>query len=388
MKILFVGLSGVPYSKRACDIRLTSFANLFTQNGHIVWILNRYKTAIDTSSNGNHSDSRFKIIELSNSTKQQTKFQYLINAALSYLREFRWLIKQNRKDSIDILHLYSGHYFEFLHYYLISRLIKAKVVYQYVEVRSSMDRSGVYHKLNGFLCDRFGHRLFDGIISISNFIENTILKRNQKLPTIKVPPICDIRYFDSIGHTQKVVQPYILFCGNAGFEEVIQLIIDAYLLSKSSKTHKLKLILSGSNATKERFSNNENKNIEILSGLPYDELARLYLNASALLIPLRNTIQDIARFPNKICEYTACKGLIITTEVGEIPFYFTDGKSALISKHFCAKEVALKLDLLNEMNPVEISKIKNESYKLCQSFFDAKVYLNELDQFIKKVTEL
>ena len=42
MKIFFVGLSGVPYASRACDIRLDSFALLFQKCGYDVTVLNRY----------------------------------------------------------------------------------------------------------------------------------------------------------------------------------------------------------------------------------------------------------------------------------------------------------------------------------------------------------
>ena len=42
MNIVFVGLSGVPYARRAIDTRLLSFANLFTSSNHDVVILNRY----------------------------------------------------------------------------------------------------------------------------------------------------------------------------------------------------------------------------------------------------------------------------------------------------------------------------------------------------------
>ena len=36
MNIVFVGLSGVPYARRAIDTRLLSFANLFTSSNHDV----------------------------------------------------------------------------------------------------------------------------------------------------------------------------------------------------------------------------------------------------------------------------------------------------------------------------------------------------------------
>lgn len=386
MNIFFVGLSGVPYTKRACDTRLLSFANIFTSKKHKVTILNRLPEIDNSEKKNENFSTDIKIIELFTRKKPKSLVGTILCRFISYPKELFLLYNLNKRDHIDILHLYSGHYFEFVHYYVISKIIKAKIVYQYVEVRSEIERESLYHKINGALCDKFGSKLFDGVISISNYIDNLVAFHSPLIPRIKVPPICETKYFDSI-KVPSVSVPYILFCGSAYYHEVINLIINSYKLSKATKDFKLILVLSGPEKSMKNILVNAKDNIEILSGLLYDDLIRYYLGASALLIPLRNTIQDKARFPNKICEYTACKGLIVTNNVGEIPYYFTDGKDALIASDFSSEALIEKLNLVVAMSSEEIYRIKDKSHQLCYSFFDNSVYSTDLDLFLKKVVK-
>ena len=64
------------------------------------------------------------------------------------------------------------------------------------------------------------------------------------------------------------------------------------------------------------------------------------------MIPLKNTIEDIARFPNKISEYTAAHGLIVTTNFGEVPYYFKDGDNAIVANECSVSSISHKLDEL------------------------------------------
>jgi glycosyltransferase involved in cell wall biosynthesis len=68
--------------------------------------------------------------------------------------------------------------------------------------------------------------------------------------------------------------------------------------------------------------------------LPFKKLVEEYQDALALLIPLRTTQQDAARFPHKIGEYIATGRPIITGNVGEINSYFFNRETAFIAEEF------------------------------------------------------
>ena len=72
----------------------------------------------------------------------------------------------------------------------------------------------------------------------------------------------------------------------------------------------------------------------MFSNLTNRALNDLYKNAIALLIPLRPTLQDEARFPHKIGEYLASGNPVISTNYGEVKHYFQDGHDMLIASRY------------------------------------------------------
>ncbi len=381
MNAVFVGLGGVPYKKRACDVRLHSFAKMLLLTGWNVSILNRFPTDPSIRSNAEFVND-VKIIELFNDGYKANKLIKVLLSFASMPLEIYTLIKLNRKQKINILHLYSGHYLDFVFYFLVSRIVRAKLVYQYVEIRSVHDeKKSVYGKVNGWLCDKYGYLLFDGVISISKYIEEMLLKRNLKMKIFKVPPVSEFSFFSDI-EPLSTEKPYILYCGNVGYSEVIDMIIDAYKNSSlPEKNIELVLVLSLGNANKWRGI----KNVVIKENLSYASLIALFKGSKALLVPLRNTVRDIARFPNKICEYTACGGIVITTNVGEISSFFTDGVNALIADSYSEKAFTAQFERLVDSDEQSILKMKENSLMLGKQVFEFSVYKDKLDEFLRKI---
>ena len=390
MNIVFTGLSGVPFKKRAVDLRLISFAKSFIDAGNSVTILNRVPIVrTKEKSDDGMISSNMKITELFQLKREvKNTIEYAVFFILSFFAEHFWFFRNNKERKIDIIQVYSGHYIDLIHYFLISRIIGAKVVYQYVEVRTAKSKSNLYHKINSYLVDSIGYKLFDGVISISDYITEHVKNKSEKLPIIKVPPICDIEYFNLIlkKHTKPDIE-YILFCGSADYFEPIKLIIDSYNASKLNPKIKLYLILSGSESSLNRVKSLLSNSMYLFSGLPYSELINLYIGAKALLIPLRNTIEDIARFPNKICEYTASRGVVVTTAYGEIINYFEDNYNALIADDFTVDSYTEKLNNIIEFSECELESIKKQSHIVCFDNFDIAVYTNKLHNFLLNVLE-
>lgn len=378
MNIFFVGLSGVPYSSRACDIRLCAFANLFVKK-HSVTILNRFSS--NSNSNNNFLDNNVVIKEIVNKRKASAVLRILF-FIWSVLKEPFVILNLNRKNKIDILHVYTGHFGDYLIYKFVGACINAKVIYQYVEFRSAKPRRTFYHKLNAYLCDHFGAKFWDASICISNYLEKKAKQVSENIPTIKVTPICDFSFFEGI-EAKKTDKPYLLFCGSAAYTEVVQLIIHSYRTSNISKENALKLVLSGNDNMLSDIRT-QNPDLEILSNLDYKELIAYYKGAIGLFIPLRDTVEDVARFPNKICEYLASHGFIITTQVGEVPYYFNDKDTAVIAPDFSVESVSKCLDWIAD-NTNEIESIKEKAYRIGLSYFDLKTNEIKLEDFLQKV---
>jgi|GEM_PF-1093591 len=390
MNIVFVGQTGVPFLNRASDTRLLYFANALSKKNK-VFILNRLPFLCKSKTSEALLDEKVEVINLFNE-KKTNAFLSVIYYLISYPIEFFFLLKLNKKQKIDAIHLYSWHFHNHLFYFIIAKIISAKVCKQYVEYSSEVKRQGViavYHKINGYFVDFHGHRFVDGILPISNYIENHVRILSPKMPMLKVPPICDFDYFDTIKSEEANRNPYLLYCGSISYIDVISTIIDSF--TKYKQIYKdlnlsLFLVITGDlNVLKPLVQHDEK--ILIFHHLDYDHLIQLYKNAEILLIPLRNTTQDVARFPNKICEYTASKGLILTTNVGEVPFYFENQKNALIIDDFTVDSIIEQINYAFQ-NKDKLKNIKEAAYISGRENFDIYSYINKLDMFFRKICNL
>jgi hypothetical protein len=100
-----------------------------------------------------------------------------------------------------------------------------------------------------------------------------------------------------------------------------------------------------------------------------------------LMIPLRDTLQDNARFPHKIGEYSASKRPILTTNFGEPKVYFKDGETALLADDYSLSSYIKKL---SEVLPVKenLDKIGIGGYNVGLDNFDYKAQAITLKKFI------
>lgn len=379
MKIFFVGLGMVPYASRACDIRLDSFAELFVKCGHEVTVLNRYSPV---SNHENESQERaYEVKELVNHNKGGFIGGLLFFYSL--IKEFVFLVKYRVKHNDEvILHVYSGHYLDMLFYRIISKICGYKVVYQYVEYRLDEKRANPYHRVNAWLVDKHGAKLWDGVVPISHFLKGKALEVNPQVKYMMGPPICDFTRFDQFCCEKQNV---VLYCGSAGYFEVIKLVVDSFVQSNISHGYQLELIVSGSNEQLAKVKAYAPDAI-VRTKLSYDELIRSYNRSKVLMIPLRNNVKDISRFPNKVCEYAASKGVIVTTCYGEPAQFFINKESAIIADEYSTEAVSESLNWL-AANEDQIHIIGNNGYKVGLESFDLHAYSDKLNKFIGQLDD-
>ena len=210
-----------------------------------------------------------------------------------------------------------------------------------MEYRSSFEKDSFINSANDRLFDRYCSYFADGVIVISEFLKNEIIKRNGSLPFIKIPVICDFEEFNNIAPANPGYK-YMLYCGTSDYLEVIFFTMELFEKVKDRNLYNGKLVLIiGVGASQNIHILEKNiaeskyaKDIVLHKSVPYKEIIPLYKSADLLLIPLRNTVQDIARFPHKIGEYTASKRPLISTAVGELKYYFKNGKSAILADEY------------------------------------------------------
>ena len=188
-------------------------------------------------------------------------------------------------------------------------------------------------RMEGFIRDvTFGY-FVNVVFPISHFLKEKSLHFHRRMMIVPVMASFENDY------GKKEIRNHFAYCCGAPYLLRNTLVLDAFkLLKKQSHNDELKLelVLNGNdgqlNAVKNLVDNYGMKDsIIIRNQIPQEELTDIYESAIGLLIPMDpQSIQDKARFSQKIAEYVSTQRPIITSNVGEIPYYFDDNQSAMI----------------------------------------------------------
>lgn len=384
-------MSGIPFEKGAAINRCLVLYSVLDSELFSVLILN-HKTGleqrfdVEKPKSGSYGKLHY-LYTTPTAYKPKTFLKRRYYKFIGRVNELFTLIKLKLNHNIDVLLYYpDGLFFDLIAYRTISKLLGIKLIAHYVEFRSSFERNGItWKRINDLLFDKYFMHFCDGVLPISSFLFEHVKDKKTTIPQLKIPPIID---FDSIAKLKvdKKNENFFLYVGAAGYFSAINTILDAFERIEDSSYY-LYLILHGKGLDKvrEHIEKHTKSNlIKIFTNLDYSELIAFNLNAKALLIPLEDTIKDTARFPQKISEYIASKRPIITTDVGEIKYYFKDGDNALITS---ANEPALfsaKMEFVIN-HPKIAADIGKQAYETGLAYFNTISYKSKLEKFIRNI---
>lgn len=383
MRILFCGLSGIPKSSSAPINRYMSIAQAMSANNEIIFI-NRIPIFDEKTQLNSEWRNSFRIIEATGiEYRPKSFFKRNFLKFFSFLFEYNKILQLNKEKKIDWVNVYTQYFGIYFFYFILSKILRFKIILHYVEFRSEIKGRNIILRINDYFFDKYAFFLCNKIIPISTFLNNRISKIRPNIKTIIIPPICDFAFFDSI-IPESTENRYLVYCGSANYDEVILFIIESYLKITDKNNIDLHLIINGRITNPkiiELIESNKNK-ILIFSRLSYELLIAKYKGSLAQLIPLRATVQDYARFPQKICEYLASGRPIVTTNLGEIPNYFEDGRNAIVASGFDTDTYSQKLQWIIN-NPNKLESISENSYATGLNLFNTNSYNLKLEKFIE-----
>ena len=298
---------------------------------------------------------------------------------------YNFMKKRAKGHEHNILIVELPLFHNFLSYVYCGRKLGYKIVVIAHEWAPTLVFTNVYAKLSSFLYTKTFGYLVDGALPISEYIIRKMAHFNK--PYLKVPVLADFSKRPIDKYKRK--GGYFVYCANANYYRIARLIIDAFRIYKmKGGKYSLVLILSGSETAIDNIKDTVKgfglfSDVSFFSKLPYDTLLNYYQNASALMIPLDPEYeQDISRFPQKIAEYCSTSVPIITTNVGEVDFYFTD-KTCLKSK-FSAESFAENMVWI-EQHKKEALQIGEESYVLGLNKFEYSKSCEDIFAFLKSL---
>lgn len=304
-------------------------------------------------------------------------------------REYAYLKKLKKEGKLHIAILSTMTVSDALRYSLLSASIGFPIVLNLVEMASSIEnRTFFLTKFNDYVFDKWVIKLFQGALPISDKLVEYYRSVAPAKPCMKLPVICD---FDLFGNIKKEAsEPYFLYCGSIGFIQVANFVLGAYRRTTGNNKVKLYMIVSGRKVDQIALLQQKidamfsDQQVKLFSNIPYEQLTRLFTNAQALLIPLRPSLQDTARFPHKIGEYLATGNPVITTDVGEIKTYFEDEKTALVAASYSEEAFSDKMEYVLA-NPEQSIEIGLNGRELGLKEFHYKSYGIVIRSFLQQV---
>lgn len=302
--------------------------------------------------------------------------------------EARLLRKFHKEGRLDAAIVHSMDFLPVVFYWVLSKFYNFKMLYLLVEHNSTTtSRQTPLLKISDFLLEHVGLKMADGVLPISQYLTEFLLKRAPGMPNFKIPVLTEFSRFSKSKSPDR--EKFFLYCGSVSYLEIIYFILKAFDQLPEDAALRLYLVIGGEEAGKlqaaHQISLTKKKDqIKTFTNLPYDDLVQLYTDAIGLLIPLRHTAQDEARFPHKIGEYLASGNPLITTRVGEVPYFFTDKVNALITNDYSVKEYVEKMRFILE-HPNQAQSIGEAGRKMGKEQFDYLHFGPPLIAFIRSL---
>ena len=305
--------------------------------------------------------------------------------------EYVYLRRLKKDNNISAAFISSMNACHVMRYKIYSIFIGFPIILNFVELGSAMQgRDNLFTRLNDYIFDHLIIKVVDGALPISEKLMNYYLDCSSGKPSLKLPILCDFEKFElGAGNNDKIE---FLYCGAASYFELVDFVLNTFdILEDLGKQVVLKLILGGDeqeiNHIKNRIEDARNKDkIELITNVKHAEIPQFYSRATALLIPLRPTLQDEARFPHKIGEYLASGKPMITTAFGEIKHYdFIDQENVLIAEDYQVDVYAKKLRFVLE-HPDISRAIGLKGREMGMKNFDYKKHGQRLKQYVHLFT--
>lgn len=274
-------------------------------------------------------------------------------------------------------------------YRLYGYFLNFPVVYNYVEMAQVLDsRKALRLRINDYLFERFLIPSMDGALPISEVLMKHYKKLAPSKKMLKVPILCEFEKFDV--KVKKPERDFFLFCGALAYQATLDFVLHAYDLLPENNPVDLHLVLGG--GTDEDYQKvldrikklKKGKQVKVFHNVPHSEIPGHYKPAKGLLIPMRPTLQDAARFPHKIGEYVASGNPMISNNFGEVANYFKDGETALVAETYTIEDFASKMKFVLE-HPEAAKNIGEKGKALGLKVFNHLTYGPKILSFLKEL---
>lgn len=180
----------------------------------------------------------------------------------------------------------------------------------------------------------------DGVVAISSLLaawaQREASRLARRVAVLEIPIVVDVAEQDVTDYPTST--PVLLLAAAPQYRDTILFALDA-MQTVWRAFPSARLVVTGVHPTMRSAGwlrdvmarGDLDERVQVVGYVSRGELLRLYAAAHALLIPLFDDADSTARFPTKIGEYLAAGRPVVTSDVGEITRYLSDGSTAFVA---------------------------------------------------------
>ena len=225
------------------------------------------------------------------------------------------------------------------------------------------------------------------IVAISKLIGNFYQMSNCNV--LIMPMIIDTA---GVVWSQQYQGPIInmIYPGNPNREDFVTM-LKAMLALKEEDRNRLRMNITGAfkGKVREKLGANavlldELENIFVFHGwLDYDQLTTLFLQMDCIFMSRPDDLVKQANFPSKIPEMMARGVFPVCNRVGDYCNYMTNGTDSIVFDVDTVEDCKHALVRLLSMTEQELIKMKQETRKTAEKWFDYRCWVKTLDRFFE-----
>ncbi len=317
-------------------------------------------------------------------------FRRKLDIFLSNWKMCQSVIREKNKDKTDAIIYYSSSTSRVLLLFFITRIKKILLLKEESELPFIYEANKKFY--SRILFRRLHYNLFDGYLFMTRkIIEYFTLEKKIRKPFLQVPMTVEYERFQK-NEKKSCGQSYIAYCGTLNNQkDGVDILIEAF--KKIAPFHpQLHLYLIGDAASSEEArlykkmvsESQLNDRVKFTGRIGKEEIPEVLCNAEILLLPRPQSKQAEGGFPTKLGEYLSTGNPVITTSVGEIPYYLTNGENAFLAVPGNAESLSQKIrEVLSDI-PSSIS-IAEKGKEVVMEHFNYKKQTKNIYSFIDEL---
>lgn len=396
MKINIITYSNYPFGGASANFVRLLARGLFENGNEVKVILptghyfGNNKQTLEKKIN-NYEGITYQYLGFINHPKNT--FGKLIDLLLGFVLPIFHLL--SRRNKSDIIILYHVSLTTVLPYIIIRILSKQKLFYVLPEFYEKPCLRFYKPQMLNWYNFYFGIKYLlgkaDGFIVLTRYLMNFINQnyRGHK-PILIVPNLIDPDLFNFIpSNPQPADVITIGYIGTPTRKDGVDTLIESFaILSKKYGTLRLLIIGDITNGKtiiphlKQKTKNLGIDKIVSFTGLiDYKKVPELLLQCNILALTRPNGIFAEAGFPSKLGEYFATKKPVLVTNVGDIPYYFSNGGELIIAE---AEEINKIVEGFEKiiLNLNEANHMGNRGYQWMMENLHYKKVTYKVSQFL------